>query len=215
MELFGFLFLFLVLIFSVVIHELSHGLAANYLGDFTPKYAGRLTLNPLKHLDPIGSFLVPFFLFLLALVLKGGIIFGWAKPVPINPYNLRDQKYGEAKVAVAGPLSNIFIALVFGLTLRILPDTTGSIFLDEIIGLLPYIVWVNLLLALFNLLPIPPLDGSHILFTFLGPEAYRIKIILQRFGLLILILLLYLFFSIILAIVKWVFEVIVGQPFAF
>jgi len=93
------IFLILILLFSVVIHEVSHGAVANYLGDPTAKYAGRLTLNPLKHIDPIGSILVPLFLVLI----QSPFLVGWAKPVPINPYNFRDQKYGSAKVALAGP----------------------------------------------------------------------------------------------------------------
>ena len=116
-----YLFLIIILIFSVVIHEVSHGAIANYLGDPTAKYVGRLTLNPLKHLDPLGSVILPLFLILIAKLSGGGIIFGWAKPVPINPSNLRDKKYGEAKVALAGPASNLSVALVFGLALRFIP----------------------------------------------------------------------------------------------
>src|SRR4030042_4322835 len=100
-----------ILIMSAVVHEVSHGLAAFWLGDPTAKYAGRLTLNPIKHLDPFGSFLLP----LLLIVFRSPIIFVSAKPVPYNPYNLRDQKYGPAIVGAAGPLSNIFVALAFGI----------------------------------------------------------------------------------------------------
>ena len=109
-----FIFSIIVLIFSVVIHEVSHGYAAYYLGDNTAKFQGRLTLNPLKHLDLFGSLFVP-----LMTYFAGGFLIGWAKPVPFNPYNLRDQKWGEAMVAVAGPLSNIFIAVFFGLFIRV------------------------------------------------------------------------------------------------
>ena len=108
--------LIIILIMSAVVHEVSHGLAAFWLGDPTAKYAGRLTLNPLKHLDPWGSFFMP----VLLLIISGGrFFFAAAKPVPYNPYNLRDQKYGPAVVGAAGPLSNIFIAVVFGIFLRI------------------------------------------------------------------------------------------------
>jgi len=156
----GFVFLIAILIFSIVIHEVDHGAMANYLGDPTAKYAGRLTLNPIKHLDLFGSVLVPLFL-----VLTGsGITIGWAKPVPINPYNFRDQKYGEMKVALAGPAANFGVALVFGLALRFLP---GLVSIPGLYFMLGYIIFINILLALFNLIPIPPLDGSHILFTFL------------------------------------------------
>ena len=115
-----------ILIFSVVIHEVSHGLAAFWLGDPTAKYAGRLTLNPIKHLDPwgtiliivtgYGSFIIPFFL----AITNAGIIFGWAKPVPYNPFNLRNQKYGPALVGLAGPLSNALLALLAGAVLKTL-----------------------------------------------------------------------------------------------
>ena len=116
-----FIFLIAILIFSVVIHEVSHGVVANALGDPTAKNAGRLTLNPIPHLDPIGSILLPGFLILMSQLGGGGIIFGWAKPVPVNPSNLRDKKYGSALVSLAGPSSNLAIALIFGLALRFLP----------------------------------------------------------------------------------------------
>ena len=108
-----------VLVMSVVIHEFAHGWAAFQLGDSTAKNMGRLTLNPVKHLDFWGSFLVPLMLFVFS---AGSFVFGWAKPVPYNPYNLRDQKYGSAKVAIAGPLANIIVAVFFGLFLRFLPS---------------------------------------------------------------------------------------------
>ena len=120
-----FIFLIIILIFSVIIHEIAHGSVAYYLGDPTAKYAGRLTLNPLKHLDPVGSVIVPVFLAIMAQVTGSGIIFGWAKPVPVNPYNFRDQKYGSLKVALAGPSSNLLVALIFGLTLRFVPLITS------------------------------------------------------------------------------------------
>ena len=103
-----------ILVFSVVAHEISHGYMAQYLGDPTARLAGRLTMNPAKHIDPIGSILVP----IVTALMPGGFVFGWAKPVPYNPYNLRDQKWGDAKVALAGPMMNLGIALVFGLLLR-------------------------------------------------------------------------------------------------
>src|SRR3989338_330219 len=108
-----FIFVIAILVMSVVIHEVSHGYAALALGDPTAKYQGRLTLNPISHLDPVGSFLVP-----LLGYFAGDFIIGWAKPVPFNPYNLRNQKWGEAIVAIAGPLSNIFLATIFGLIIR-------------------------------------------------------------------------------------------------
>src|SRR3989339_618439 len=125
-----------VLLMSVVIHEFAHGWAAFYLGDPTAKYYGRLTLNPIKHLDPFGSFIVP----VLLVLFQSPVVFGWAKPVPFNPYNLTDQKYGPAKVAVAGPLANLAVALVFGLLLRFLPpaflSSTGLGDIFSVIALL-------------------------------------------------------------------------------
>ncbi len=204
-----YLFLIIVFIYSIVIHEVSHGAVADYLGDPTAKEAGRLTLNPLKHLDPIGSVILPIFLILAANIMGGGIIFGWAKPVPINPYNLRDRKYGPAKVALAGPASNLMISLIFGLALRFLP------FISVIPGfylIFSYIVYINILLAVFNLLPIPPLDGSHILFSLFppGPETENIRIFLSQFGLFILLFIILFFFHWIILISNWIFKLIVG-----
>jgi len=200
-----YLFLIIILIFSIVIHEVSHGATANYLGDPTAKYSGRLTLNPINHLDPIGSILVPLFLILM----RSPILFGWAKPVPINPYNFRDQKYGSAKVALAGPGSNLTVALVFGLALRFFPE------IAEISGLylmFSYIVYINILLAIFNLLPLPPLDGSHILFTFLPPGFENLKIFLSQFGIFILFFILFFFSRWLFLIINWIFGLIVGAP---
>jgi len=202
------IFLIAILVFSVVIHEVSHGAIANYLGDPTAKYAGRLTLNPLKHLDPIGTIILPIFL-----ILTTGRGIGWAKPVPINPYNFRDQKYGSLKVAIAGPGSNLTIALIFGLFLRF------SLALDFIppafYSIISFIVSINILLAIFNLIPVPPLDGSHILFTFLPQGLENLKIILRQFGFFILIFLIFFFppFSrFLFYIINLIFTLIVGTP---
>jgi len=151
-------------IFSVVIHEVSHGLAADREGDPTPRLAGRLTLNPLAHLDPIGSFLLP-----LILILTVGFAFGYAKPVPINPYNFKDQKYGRLKVGAAGICANLIIAIIFGLPVRFLPQV--GVF--QSIGLFfALIAGINILLAIFNLFPFPPFDGSHIVGS-LSPSFER------------------------------------------
>jgi len=204
------IFLILLLIFSVVIHEVSHGAMALYLGDPTAKYAGRLTLNPIKHLDPIGSVILPIFLIIMAKITGSGIIFGWAKPVPINPYNFRDQKYGSAKVALAGPGANLAIALVFGLTLRFFPVISAM----PGFGLMfSYIVYINIFLALFNLLPVPPLDGSHILFAFLPAEMENLKIFLSQFGIFILLFIIFFFFPWLILLINWIFSLIVGAPF--
>src|SRR3989344_2638548 len=165
-----FVFIIAILIMSVVIHEVAHGYAALSLGDSTAKYQGRLTLNPLNHLDPVGSVLVPLLGYFL-----GGFIIGWAKPVPFNPYNLRNQRWGEAIVAVAGPLSNIAIALIFGLIIR-------YIGLTELTPILSFVVLINLTLAFFNLIPVPPLDGSKILFAFLPLHMDNVRRSLEQYG---------------------------------
>lgn len=205
----------LVLLFSVVIHEVAHGTVANWMGDQTAKYSGRLTLNPLKHLDPIGSFLLPFSLYLA----KVGFIWGWAKPVPINPANFRDQKYGTAKVAVAGAAANLTLAVIFGLALRILLglNLIGPA-ASTMYDMFTYIVVINLFLAIFNLVPLPPLDGSHILFTFLPPSQDDFKNFLQKYGFFILLVLLFFpigdfsFAGFLEAILSVLFKLVVGSP---
>ncbi len=202
------IFSLIVLLFSVVIHEISHGWAAYYLGDPTAKEAGRLTLNPLKHLDPFGSILFP----LMLVLLNSRIIFGWAKPVPINPFNLRDRKYGSAKVAAAGPLANILMAVVFGLLIRFLPLERFS-FGPSLFLAFGFIVWVNLLLAVFNLIPIPPLDGHHIFFSLLPSRFNSIKLFFARYGFFLLLVFVFFLFRFLLPIVSFLFALIIGQPF--
>ena len=181
----------IILIFSVIIHEVSHGLAAFLLGDPTAKYAGRLTLNPISHLDLWGSFVVP----ALLIISHIGIVFGWAKPVPYNPYNLKDQKYGPAMVGIAGPLSNLALALIAGICIRILLVLGVSENL-LVFNVLAMFVYINILLLVFNLLPIPPLDGSKLLFTFL-PISEHTKAMLDQYGFVILIAFLFIFSNII------------------
>lgn len=166
------LFVIIALIFSIVIHEVAHGFAADWLGDPTARLQGRLTLNPLKHIDPLGSVIIPG---LLALS-NAGLLFGWAKPVPYNPYNLKNQRWGEAIVAGAGPAVNIVIALFFGLLIRfeVLHAFGGA----PMVNLAFYIVYINILLALFNMIPIPPLDGSKMLRACL---PYKGMLAMQRF----------------------------------
>ena len=199
------IFILIVLLFSIVIHEISHGAMADYLGDPTAKYAGRLSLNPLRHLDLFGSVILP--ISLLILTRGQGPIFGWAKPVPINPYNFRDKKWGNLKVALAGPLSNFFVALFFGFLLRFfnLPF--------RLFDFLSVIVVLNLLLAIFNLVPIPPLDGSHLLFSLLPEKTLRIQQFFFQYGIFILILFIYLVFPLIYPLIFWIYRIIVGQPF--
>jgi len=185
---------------SVVVHEVSHGFMANILGDDTAKHMGRLTLNPIKHIDPVGSILLPLFLFLT----HSGFMFGWAKPVPYNPYNLRDQRWGELKVAAAGPLSNIALAVIFGLVLRfsVLPGAATEIIV--------YLVSINLVLALFNLIPIAPLDGSKVLFALLPYHQHYIQDFMERYWLIFIVVLIFFVPDFISPTVDFLFRLIVG-----
>ncbi len=196
-------FQLVVLIFSVIIHEISHGFMALKLGDETAKNAGRLTLNPVSHLDPVGSVILPLLMFMVG----SPILLGWAKPVPYNPLNLhKDPKYGPLKVALAGPLSNLLIAVVFGLFIRF----GFGLISEQTTALLSIIVLLNCVLFIFNMLPMPPLDGSKILTTFL-PFRYAIRI--ERMGLngLIIILLFLAFFpGLISGLAHRLFSLIVG-----
>jgi Zn-dependent protease len=212
MEILSLILIIAIFLFSVVIHEVAHGEVAYYMGDPTAKYAGRLTLNPIKHLDPVGSIIVPGFLILASMATGVGLIFGWAKPVPINPRNFRDQKYGAAKVGLAGPLANISLAIVFGMLLRFFPFGADH-FSQSLIVVFGYIVWVNLLLAVFNLLPIPPLDGSHILFAFLPYSMENLKIILTQYGFFILLFVIFFCLEWLLPIINYLFYLIVGASF--
>ena len=174
MEILSLVFIIAIFLFSVVVHEVSHGMVANMLGDPTAKLAGRLTLNPLKHLDPLGSIILPGILILMSILSgTGGIIFGCAKPVPVNPYNFRDQKYGNAKVSIAGPVANLFLALFFGFFIRVLPYTS-SIFFQNMRIFFIYVVWINLILFVFNLWPGFPFDGYHLFSTFFPSLTERL-----------------------------------------
>ena len=211
MDLIFLIFALFALIYSIIIHEYAHGWMADRLGDPTAKYAGRLTLNPLPHIDPIGSIFIPAMLVLF----NAGFIFGWAKPVPFNPNNLSDKKYGIAKVALAGPAANFFIALFLGMVLRICyTDAFSGYNLDIFMQLIAYVIWLNLLLGIFNLMPIPPLDGSKIFAVFMPYRWQEIMFQLERWGMLILILFIFLFFSkVIMPILNFIFGLIVGVPF--
>jgi Zn-dependent protease len=195
-------FFVFVIVFSAIIHEYSHGWMANQLGDPTAKYAGRLTLNPMKHIDPIGSILLPI------LLIPTGFLFAYAKPVPYNPYNLKDQKWGPVKVALAGPISNFILAFIFGLALQFLPVGPMTEFLY-------IIVYANVILGVFNLVPIPPLDGSKVLFAVLPDNAEHIKQILQRYGFLILIVFIMSFSHILTPFIKFFVNLFVGGGVGF
>lgn len=201
-----------ILIFSVMIHEISHGYIAEYLGDPTARLAGRLTLNPLKHIDFFGSFLLPLMLYVLT---AGTFVFGWAKPVPYNPNNLKNPAGGGAKIAAAGPISNLAIAAIFGVILRIF--SAAGFLSPALVGLLGVIIYMNVLLAIFNLVPIPPLDGSKVLFAFLpkNEAGQRIIFFLERYGMMLVILFIFFGFQLITPVVDAFYAIFAGRPFGF
>lgn len=205
-------FYLLTLVYSVIIHEVSHGVVALWLGDLTAKYADRINLNPLKHIDPFGSVILP-----VLLVISTGFAFGWAKPVPYNPYNLRNQKWGPTLVALAGPASNLLLAFIAACIAKLLPltllnktdiverfigvisgrgdfverfgflaDALAGSFSGIIFGLLLLVIFWNVVLACFNLLPVPPLDGSKLLYA-LVPLSERTIFFLEQYGIFLLI----------------------------
>jgi Zn-dependent protease len=204
------LFYIIILIYSVIIHEVAHGVAALWLGDPTAKYAGRVTANPIKHIDPWMTIAMPILMLLLT---NFKFAFGGAKPVPYNPYNLKNQKWGPALVGAAGPASNILIALVavfiasfisipsavkkdiiynfnnWGKISETVSGSMGSIFFE----ILVMIIFWNVFLAFFNLIPIPPLDGSKLLFSII-PIKMQTMIMLEQFGFVILLVFI-IFFS--------------------
>jgi Zn-dependent protease len=174
----------MLLLIALPFHEFSHALAAYRLGDSTARLFGRLTLNPLVHLDPVGSIM-------LTLTVLAGFGFGWAKPTPVNPYNLRYGQWGEAIVAAAGPLSNLVLAIAASIPLRFMVAT--GIDVPYLFDVLTFFVFVNILLMVFNLIPIPPLDGSKVLYAFLDRQtAMQVRPALEQYGPFLLLLLILL-----------------------
>ena len=198
------IFYILILLMSVVIHEVAHGFAAEKLGDPTARIAGRLTLNPIKHLDPIGSVLIP----LLLVISNTGFIFGWAKPVPYNPNNLRDKKWGTVFVASAGVLANLTLAVIFSVVIRVL--SISGIFSSSFVAVLGAVVLVNLVLFIFILIPIPPLDGSKILFALLPAKYRNIEMFMERYALPILILFIVFLWKYVSPLLLWLFATLTG-----
>lgn len=176
--------IFLILLYSIIFHEIAHGYVAYKLGDLTAKYEGRLSLNPLVHLDIFGTIILP-----LITLFTTGFIFGYAKPVPYNPYNLKNFKRDSIFIALAGPLTNIILVLFFSILYKIF-------FLDIFI----YAVRINLILAIFNLLPIPPLDGSKLLLLKMSLVAYQN---LELFGFIVIFIFIWFFFPYLNSIVNY------------
>lgn len=185
------IFSIIVLVMSVVLHEVAHGFMAYLLGDPTAKIAGRLTLNPLKHLDWFGSVIVPLILSLL----PGNFIVGWAKPVPYNPHMLGGGKYGPAMVASAGPAMNMLVAIFFAFLIKssIAMNLGGS----TMVIMSGTIVLINVALAVFNLTPVAPFDGSKILFAFLPRSWHQVETFLEKNQLIIVLLVIFVASSII------------------
>lgn len=191
-----------VILFAITVHEAAHGWAANRLGDPTAQMLGRVTLNPIPHIDPIGTVLLP-----VMLVIMGGPPFGWAKPVPVNPLNLRDPKKDNLMISAAGPLANFGVAIAAIITYKILmlalsgmryaTQPGGGVppgvqALQALFFILHATILLNIFLAVFNLIPIPPLDGSGILLGLISDKAAQKVESLRPFGFLIVIGLLYL-----------------------
>ena len=168
----------IALLVGLTFHEFSHALLADSLGDHRPRAMGRLTLNPIAHLDPIGA---------LLLVVAG---FGWAKPVLVNPYALRNGRVGMAMVAAAGPVANIVVAVIFAIVYRVL--TIGGVQGDFLLGVVDLIVVLNLLLAIFNIIPIPPLDGYNVALAFLPPRQAMLLRQYAQYGVILLLILVFL-----------------------
>ncbi|MEK7463805.1 MAG: site-2 protease family protein [Patescibacteria group bacterium] len=189
-----------ILIMSVVIHELSHGYTAELLGDPTPRLQGRLTLNPLKHLEVFGSLIVPL------ITSMAGFTFGWAKPVQWNPYNVKNKRWGELMIAIAGPVSNLLIAVVFGLVLR----AAGPSLSESFIQISFYVIAINIVLAVFNLVPIPPLDGSKVLFAFLPARFANVRETLERYSIFFFLILIFFLWRFVEPIIPFIFKLIVG-----
>ncbi len=202
-----FIFAIAILMMSVILHEISHGYVAYILGDPTAKYAGRLSLNPLKHLDIFGSILLPAFTYL-----AGGFIIGWAKPVPFNPYNLKNQKWGPALVGIAGPLTNFLIVIIFGLLTRF--SSSISFLSFSFFQIASLITFVNLQLMILNLIPIPPLDGSRLISALLPFRWQRIQYILERYSFIFVLIFIFFIWPYLFSpVISFFFKLITGLTF--
>ncbi len=178
---------------------------ADRLGDPTARLQGRLTLNPIKHIDPFGSVILP----LMMAIITPGFVFGWAKPVPYNPYNLKNKRSGEFLIAAAGPLSNLVIALIFGLIIRFVQEGVMTPFIE----IASYIVIINLTLAVFNLIPIPPLDGSKLLFSMLPQQYGKTRMMLETYAPILIIVVVFFLWKLIYPVIWPIFRAFTGIGF--
>ena len=196
---------FIVLIISVILHEVSHGYMAEYLGDPTARILGRLTLNPIPHIDPMGSIVLP----LLFVISGSPVVFGWAKPVPYDPRNIRGtawkERYSGAIVAAAGPAVNIFLAVIFGILIRV------GMFDVVMIQFFYVIVIVNISLAVFNLIPIPPLDGHHILAALLPSSLRQKYMTLSRYSFILMFIVAFVLWGMVSPLVMIITRLITGM----
>ena len=180
------IFSLIILLFSAILHEIAHGYVAEKLGDPTARLAGRITLDPRKHIDPVLSVAIP----LLLLITGSPVLFGGAKPVPVDPYNLKEGRKDIALVSLAGPLTNILIAIIAALIYKLFPFGIANTQIGNILPFLTEIVRINLLLAIFNLIPIPPLDGSKVFSLLLPEELANRYLAIGSIGMFIILFLL-------------------------
>ena len=199
----AFLSRIIAFVIALTVHEFSHAFIANKLGDPTAKYAGRISLNPLRHVDMFGTVILP----LVLLFSHSPFIFGWAKPVPVNPYNLKG-KYGETWVSLAGPGSNFLVAIFIALLLRFMPDQILASWTAQFLQLLVIIAGTNVLIGVFNLIPVPPLDGSRILMDILPSSMNNVKEFLNRYGNILLIVFILLGGNILYFLVNFVLSIL-------
>ena len=204
------IFYIIVLIMSVVVHEFAHGYVAYMYGDQTAQLQGRLTLNPIKHLDLFGSIILP----LILVVTGAGFVLGWARPVPYNPNNLNNGRKGIILVSIAGIVANLFLATFFGLLIHLAPTfgfpAFNSVAIQPIYKILTSIVLVNIVLAIFNLIPIPPLDGSKVLFELLPVRFNKIQAFLEQWGMFVLIFFIIFLWQYLSPVIFWLFSVLTG-----
>lgn len=190
----------IILVMSVVIHELSHGYMAEMLGDPTPRLQGRLTLNPLKHLDWFGSVLVPI------ITSFAGLTFGWAKPIQWNPYNVKNKRWGEFLISIVGPGSNLLIALIFGSIVRFF----GASLPGSFIQISLFIVSINIVLAVFNMIPLPPLDGSKVLFAVLPRSMIKVRETIEQYSIFFFLFLVLFLWRFVEPVIIALFRLITG-----